>query len=185
MKMNTIGLLLAASTLTMPLVAFGGAGHGSHPHGGANGEPGKAGEVSRTIEVKMQDNYFDPEKIVVKAGETIRFVVENEGVLVHEFNIGTAEMHVAHQQEMRMMVEHGALKGDHIDHHMMEMDMGNGHTMKHDDPNSALLEPGKAADIVWKFGKAADLEFACNIPGHYESGMAGAFQLERTVSANQ
>jgi uncharacterized cupredoxin-like copper-binding protein len=61
---------------------------------------------------------------------------------------------------------------------MMEMDMGNGMTMKHDDPNSVLLEPGKSAEVIWTFPKKAELEFACNVPGHYESGMVGKVRLQ-------
>ena len=49
--------------------------------------------------------------------------------------------------------------------------------MKHDDPNSVLVEPGKTKDLVWTFTQAADLEFTCNIPGHYESGMVGNFRF--------
>ena len=29
------------------------------------------------------------------------------------------------------------------------------------------------APIIWKFSKDIALEMACNIPGHYESGMVG------------
>lgn len=155
-----------------------GEHEGGHDDGNAIGEPGKAGNVSRTIEVTMQDNYFEPEAISVKPGETIRFQVKNEGALVHEFNIGTAAMHEAHQEEMQMMVEHGVIKGDHIDHDMMEMDMGDGHSMKHDDPNSVLMEPGETKEIIWTFTEAADLEFACNVPGHYQAGMYGDIEFE-------
>ena len=57
----------------------------------------------------------------------------------------------------------------------MEMvdDHGNRHTMEHNDPNSVLIEPGKSAEIVWNFPHGGSLEFACNIPGHYDSGMVG------------
>ncbi|AEA81784.1 copper-binding protein [Candidatus Pelagibacter sp. IMCC9063] len=53
------------------------------------GMKGKSSEVSRTINVKMYDNYFEPKSIKVKSGETIKFVVENKGKLVHEYNIAT------------------------------------------------------------------------------------------------
>ena len=56
---------------------------------------------------------------------------------------------------------------------LLKMDHGGGHSMKHDDPNSILLEPGKSGEIIWKFTQKTKLEFACNIPGHYESGMMG------------
>jgi len=148
-------------------------------HGGGHGEksvigvPGKAAEVDRTIEINMFDNYYEPENITVSQGETIRFVIKNVGELVHEFSIGTAAMHVAHEKEMMMMMEHGALGIDKINHEMMKMDMGNGKTMEHNDPNSILLEPGKSGEIVWKFSAAGALEFACNVPGHYDAGMTG------------
>ena len=65
-----------------------------------------------------------------------------------------------------------------IDHDMMKMDMGGGKTMEHNDPNSALLEPGKSGEVIWKFTKAMELEFACNVPGHYEAGMVGKMNVK-------
>jgi len=172
-------LAVSAFSISMAFTATqvqAGAGHSDGDGHGDKmgiGEPGKKSEVGRTIEIKMFDNYYEPEEISVKAGETVRFVIKNEGEFVHEFNIGTGAMHAAHQEEMMMMMEHGALEPDKINHSMMKMDMGNGKTMEHDDPNSVLLEPGKSDEVVWKFSKAAKLEFACNVPGHYESGMMG------------
>ena len=144
--------------------------------GASIGEPGKPDQASRTIEIKMNDNYYEPESVRVTAGETVRFVIKNEGQLVHEFNIGTPDMHASHQKEMMMMMQHGALLPDRIDHERMKMDMGDGNTMMHNDPNSVLLEPGKSAEIVWHFAKAGELEFACNVPGHYAAGMVGKIQ---------
>lgn len=173
------GVTLAAFLAIGASIAFASGSHDkAHDDGGhmakmSIGESGKAAEVSRTIEITMNDNLFDPEMIAVSEGETIRFVVKNEGEFVHEFNIGTAAMHAGHQKEMMMMMEHGALEADKINHSMMKMDMGGGKTMMHDDPNSVLLEPSKSAEVIWKFSKKANLEFACNVPGHYESGMMG------------
>ena len=128
--------------------------------------------------VIMTDNRYSMPKISVKKGETVRFIIRNRGEFVHEFNIGTAAMHAGHQKEMTMMVEHGALEIDKINFERMKMDMGGGKTMMHDDPNSVLLEPGKTAEIVWKFTEKADLEFACNVPGHYQAGMVGKFIIK-------
>ena len=155
-------------------------GHGhadSHGHAATIGMPGKAAEATRSIQIIMTDNRYSPEKISVKKGETIRFVIKNEGELVHEFNIGTPKMHVAHQKEMEMMVEHGVLEADKINHARMKMDMGGGKTMEHNDPNSALLEPGKSGEIIWTFTKNSELEFACNVPGHYDAGMVGKLHI--------
>ncbi len=153
-------------------------GHG-HADAFAFGEPGKPSDVTRTIEIAMGDNFYEPEKLVIQAGETIRFVIKNEGEFLHEFNLGTAAMHAEHQKEMMTMMEHGMLSATGMNHDMMKMDhsgMGmSGHV--HDDPNSVLVEPGKTQEIVWKFVAATGLEFACNVPGHYESGMMGEIEF--------
>jgi uncharacterized cupredoxin-like copper-binding protein len=161
-----LAFLVAAAALASP-------GHGS----GDIGKPGAAAKASRTVTVVMGDNYYEPTEIAVKAGETVKFVIRNDGELVHEFNIGTAAMHAQHQREMAMMVEHGALEADRVNRDRMKMVMPDGKTMEHNDPNSVLVEPGKTAQIVWTFPSDTALDFACNVPGHYEAGMQGAFEI--------
>ena len=151
---------------------------GSHGNGFAFGQPAKASQATRTVTVVMRENLYEPENIAVQAGETNRFVIRNEGAFVHEFNIGTAAMHAEHQKQMMIMVGHGALEPDRINRERMKMDMGGGMTMEHDDPNSVLLEPGQSGEIVWTFTKAAELEFACNVPGHYDAGMVGTMSVK-------
>lgn len=156
-------------------------GHGHGHHATPVGEPGNAAAARRTVEIKLGDNFFEPERISVRAGETVRFVVRNDGQLLHEFNIGTPDDHRAHQPEMAMMVEHGMITATAIDHEKMKMDhkaMGMP-DMKHDHANSVLVEPGKTAELAWRFTRATTIEFACNIPGHYEAGMVGRFEFQR------
>ena len=156
-------------------------GHGdNHAHGHSNpaGEPGKKADVSRTLEIDMTENRYSQEKITVKAGETIRFMIHNKGELVHKFNKGTPTMHKGESRDMMMMPDHGVLEADKINHAKMKMDMGGGKTMEHDDPNSVLLEPGKSGEIVWKFSKAGTFEIACNVPGHYDAGMVGELTVK-------
>ena len=69
------------------------------------GSKGKESEISRVIKVVMYDNYYEPNSFQIKAGETIKFEVENAGMLVHEFNIANKMMHMKHQPEMMKMVE--------------------------------------------------------------------------------
>ena len=176
-KLIRVSALTAALVLTLSVGAYAAGKHGGG-HGPNIGKPGKASEVSRTIEMVLTDNRFTPETITVKKGQTIRFKVRNDGRFVHEFNIGTTAMHASHQKEMAMMFEHGAVEVDKIHHEKMNMDMGGGHVMKHDDPNSVLLDPGKSADVTWKFSTDATLEFACNVPGHYEAGMMGRIRIK-------
>lgn len=129
---------------------------GSHDHvhgpGTAFGEPGKPIEVTRTIEVLMNDKMrFEPASIQVKRGETIRFVVKNVGEMPHEFMLGTAKDIKEHHAVM--------LKHPEMEHE--------------DEPNAVSLEPGKTGEVIWKFSKAGSFQFACLKPGHLEAGMVG------------
>lgn len=172
--LSAAAIAVAAPAFTSPALADAG-----HVKEAVVGKAGKASAATRTIEVTMIDNEYKPASIEVKPGETIKFVVKNEGQLVHEFNIGTAEMHMAHQKEMQMMVDHGVLEADKINHEAakkMQESMGHG---MHKEPNSVLLEPGKSGTIVWTFPKGGTLEFACNVPGHYGAGMVGKVAVSK------
>ena len=77
-------------------------------------------KILRKLLRKYVDNYYEPNEIVVKEGETIKFIVKNMGELVHELNIATKEMHIKHQPEMAKMVEHEILLADRIDKKKMK-----------------------------------------------------------------
>ena len=53
------------------------------------GEKGDPNKIDRIVNIKMYDNYYEPNLIKIKKGETIKFIVENLGEMVHEYNIGT------------------------------------------------------------------------------------------------
>ena len=135
------------------------------------GEKGKLSEVDRVIEVKMYDNFYEPNEFKIKKNETIKFIVHNYGELVHEFNIATKEMHLKHQPEMMKLVENEILLADKIDKKKMKEMAKKDHSMSHSHANSVLLEPNEDGEIIWKFNTEAKLEAACNIPDHYETGM--------------
>ena len=172
-------LLLAGCLLALSVGAMADTAHTY-----AFGQPASADKATRTVEVVLQDMSFSPKSLDVKAGETVRFVLVNKGQLLHEFNLGDAAMHAEHQKQMMQMQSSGMLnatgmgKMDHgaMDHGAMG-NMGNMGGMKHDDPNSVLVEPGKTAELTWTFTKASGLEFACNIPGHYQAGMVGKINV--------
>lgn len=115
------------------------------------GIAGDAKAVRRTIEVRMTDNMrFSPDRISVTRGDTVRFVVHNDGKQLHEFVIGT-------KQELD---EHAAL--------MIKFP-----GMEHDEPYMAHVDPGKKGQIIWHFNRAGTFDFACLIAGHYSAGMVG------------
>ncbi|MGC4010111.1 MAG: cupredoxin family protein [Pseudomonas sp.] len=176
LQASVLGL---AAAVSLPTLADAG-------HAYDFGKPAKAAQATRTVEVKLGEMFFEPESIEVTPGETVRFVIHNTGSLLHEFNLGSAAMHAGHQKEMQQMMDSGMLTPTGMQHDMSKMDhskMGHGdmpmgQMMKHDDPNSVLVEPGKTAELTWTFSKATSLEFACNIPGHYQAGMVGKLTVK-------
>ena len=140
----------------------GGFAHGDEDHGKKSGKhgdghapslgkPGDSNKVTRTIEVGMNDKMrFSPANIAVKSGETIRFVVKNNGKIKHEMVLGTLKELKQHAALMRKFPE-----------------------MEHADPNQVSVEPGKTGELLWQFTRAGKVDFACLQPGHYEAGMAG------------
>ncbi len=167
-------LLLAGCLLAL---SFGAAADPAQTY--AFGEAAPASKATRTVEITLQDISFSPKALDVKAGETVRFVLVNKGQLLHEFNLGDAAMHAGHQKEMLQMQASGMLTATgmgKMDHSAMGQGAMGG--MKHDDPNSVLVDPGKTAELTWTFTKATGLEFACNLPGHYQAGMVGKLTVE-------
>ena len=141
------------------------------------GMKGKASDVSKTIKVDMYDNYYDPKTINVKKGETVRFVVENKGVLVHEFNIATMMMHKKHGPEMLDMMKNGIFLTNKINKEKMKQMAKMNHKMAHSHSNSVLLEPKQKAELIWKFTSNAELFGGCNVPGHLEAGMISKINI--------
>ena len=142
------------------------------------GEKGDPNKIDRVVNIKMYDNYYEPNIVKIKKGETIKFVVENLGDLVHEYNIGTKEMHIKHQPEMQKLIDHEILLVDKIDKVKMKKMSKMDHSLGHSHANSIMLEPKKTGEIIWKFTKDINLEMACNIPGHYETGMVGKINIK-------
>ena len=119
------------------------------------GIAGDARHAKRSIAVGMDDNMrFTPQRIEVRLGETVRFVVRNDGRQMHEFVIGTRAENARHAE---MMVKFP--------------------NMEHDEPYMAHVPPGKTGEIVWNFNRAGEFEFACLIAGHYQGGMVGTIRV--------
>lgn len=181
MKAKLFPPVIAAITLFFAAKTMASVDHGKENIG----QPGLTSEVTRTVDVEMGDIFFKTKKIGVKPGETVRFVVHNKGALLHEFNIGQAAAHAAHQKEIARMYKNGTLTptgavkmtGDmyQVDHSVGGMKMVG---MEPNDPNSVLIEPGATKELIWTFNNTTGLQFACNVPGHYQYGMVGQFDLK-------
>jgi uncharacterized cupredoxin-like copper-binding protein len=152
-----IPILLAATAFSVVGIGLSHAGPGEAGHGHpafSAGEPGNPKRPARVVQVTMREAdgkmTFVPDRVEVRRGEQIRFVLRNNGTLDHEFVLATTEENVKHAEEMKKNPE-----------------------MEHDDPNSKRVAPTKASEVVWKFTKAGQFEFGCLIPGHREAGMTG------------
>ncbi len=142
------------------------------------GSKGNETDVTRVIKVVMYDNYYEPSSFQIKKGETVKFEVENAGMLVHEFNIANKMMHMKHQPEMVKMAENGILLAFSIDKEKMKKMAKMDKSMGHSHSNSVLLEPKQKGDIIWKFDNAVNIEVACNVPGHYQAGMIAKVNIK-------
>lgn len=129
--------------------------HHSDSHAEVNGRPGDPAKVTRVIDMTMDDTMrFTPDRVTVKAGETVRFFLKNIGRVSHEFVIGPMDELREHAEMMRRMPK-----------------------MKHEEPNQITLAPRQIGGVVWQFDRPGTVDFACLIPGHFEAGMVGKVQV--------
>lgn len=170
MKKTNLFILTSLLTIGVSTAIFAGAGH-DDGHGKGHGGHGDEGHemsavgmpmpvestaVTKTITVHMMDsmkfNFSDISGI--KKGDIIKFVVMNKGRIPHEFGIGSIEEQTAHRKMMQSMPG-----------------------MKHEDGATVSVDPGKSKEIVWHFMGDSTVQFACNIPGHFEAGMHTEIKL--------
>jgi len=157
--MRLFATVLGTAFLAASLAAAASPGHGDGGGDGfVGGKPGNPEDVDRTVRIDAAGLEYSRDHLRVRAGETVRFVITNTGDVLHDFTIGTPEAHRAHQKEMQEMMRSGNMAG-------------------HDDGNAVMLEPGETKELVWTFAEAENLEFACNVPGHYEAGMKGEIRV--------
>lgn len=128
-----------------------GDGHGSH--GSAESAVGKSAKgmvATKTYQVSMLDSmefkFSTPPAL--KAGDVVKFVVTNNGLINHEFSIGNASEQKAHGEMMKKMPG-----------------------MVHEDGNTVTVKPGETKELLWQFAGNEEVVFACNVPGHFEAGM--------------
>lgn len=123
------------------------------------GEPGNPKRPSRTVTIVMREAdgkmIYVPDRVAIRKGEQIRFVLVNEGELDHEFLLATREENLKHAEEMRKNPD-----------------------MEHDEPNGKRVAPKKRSELLWRFTKPGNFEYGCLIPGHREGGMIGLISVK-------
>ena len=158
-KLTMASLIAFVALGSATLAAPGAPGHSHDKASFSAGEPGDAKKPARIVLVAMREGdgkmMFIPDRVAVKRGEQVRFVLTNSGELDHEFVLATTDENLKHAEEMKKNPE-----------------------MEHDDPNATRVAPKKKGELVWRFTKAGTFEYGCLIPGHRESGMTGSIVVK-------
>jgi uncharacterized cupredoxin-like copper-binding protein len=115
------------------------------------GIAGNPRDVKRTTALRMTDAMrFEPDRIEVREGDTVRLRVANRGRLLHEIVLGTPQALGAHAELMKKYPG-----------------------MEHDEAYMAHVPAGRQDDVVWTFNRPGEFAYACLVPGHFEAGMFG------------
>ncbi len=161
MKKRMVGIILILTASAA--AAHGDLGHTKETFNAALAEQKEFGiagapeKFNRTIRLVMTDNMrFTPDKLRVKQGDTVKFVVTNKGRMLHEMVLGTAKDLQEHAEMMRKFPG-----------------------MEHEEPHMTHVQPGKTEEIVWTFNRAGEFDYACLIAGHFEAGMVGKITVSK------
>lgn len=137
---------------TLPPVATAPADSPSAPP--LASEPAASAAPADEWTVAMTDAMrYEPGAMTVRAGAPVTFTVTNDGVIVHEFFVGTE----AEQLE-----------------HAAEMASGGGH---HAHGNALSLDAGASDTLTMTFSAPGELLVGCHVPGHYEAGMVATLTV--------
>jgi uncharacterized cupredoxin-like copper-binding protein len=159
-----LAALIAACPFALlpPAHAHGGA-HDGRKHLPPNLDPvqnafGRTGDprnVTRTVRISGSDTMrFSPAELTAMQGETIRFVVRNDGKVMHELVLGTLQELQQHAEWMRRFPG-----------------------MEHEEPYMVHLAPGQSGEVIWQFTEPGEFHFGCLVPGHFEAGMKGRIRV--------
>ena len=105
----------------------------------------------QTVVLAMRHSKFIPAVVEVKAGTTVRFVVDNLDPIDHEFIVGSAAVHDRHEKGTE--AHHGARPGE------------------------VSVAAGEMATTTFTFPKAGSVVFGCHLPGHWDYGMQGVVRV--------
>ncbi len=112
---------------------------------------------SQTVTIRLLDTMrYDPERVEVRAGEEVQFVLENPGNLPHEFVLATEEVQREHE------LVHG----------------GRGSHQGQEPIADVLVNPGNKKTVTLRFDKPGELVIGCHVVGHWSSGMRALLSVK-------
>jgi uncharacterized cupredoxin-like copper-binding protein len=114
--------------------------------------------ATRTVDLMMTDNAFQPGQMQVMKGETVTMRFRNNGSLNHEAILGNDAAQMRHHAEMTAAtapMDHGRHAGQ----------------TSESSPDAITVEPGKTGEITHTFTESGTVFIGCHEPGHWEAGM--------------
>jgi uncharacterized cupredoxin-like copper-binding protein len=148
--------LVAFAAISLPVVAAGcGSGSG----------PATASGSTRSVDVTMTDNAYQPTDFRVTKGETVRFRFKNNGTVNHEAIVGDDAVQMKHHEEM-------AASSGPVDHGNMSHGKASATS-----PSAITVAPGTTGELTRTFDQAGTLLIGCHVPGHWEAGMKATITI--------
>ena len=144
-------IALPVALVSFALMAVVAAGPATGGSNGAGAAPLGPGEV--TVTLTIRHSHFDPERVSVRPGTTVRFVVRNTDPIGHELIVGDAEVHRRHETGTEAV-----------------------HPPR---PGEVSVPAQATAETTFRFGAPSDepVVYACHLPGHLAYGMSGEVNI--------
>ncbi len=118
---------------------------------GCAGAAADARSTSEAVTVTMRYSRFTPDRLTVRRGTPVRFVLRNDDPIDHEFIVGDAAAHERHAA---------------------------GTEAKHGDRDTERSVPAQSVvETTITFHEPGRLLFVCHLPGHQAYGMQGQIQV--------
>jgi uncharacterized cupredoxin-like copper-binding protein len=103
------------------------------------------------VTLDIEHSRFLPDRLSVRPGTEVRFVVDNGDPINHELIVGGPEVHARHA------------RGTEARHPSI--------------PGEVSVGPNRMGVTTLRFDEPGTFEFACHLPGHYEYGMHGVVEV--------
>jgi uncharacterized cupredoxin-like copper-binding protein len=131
--------------------AVAGAGYAIDTEPATSAPKGVLGPGTVTVRVGIQHSRYNIERLTVRPGTTVRFVLDNNDPINHELIVGPPEVHRRHER--------------------------GGEPFHPPVPGEVSVGAGGRAFTLYTFDDPGDVVFACHLPGHLAYGMSGTITV--------
>jgi uncharacterized cupredoxin-like copper-binding protein len=149
--MTRARVVVPAAIVALLFVAVIAGGHALAGPNSATGAPLGPGEA--TVTLTIEHSHFSPDRLSVRPGTTVRFVVHNNDPIGHELIVGDAEVHRRHEAGTEPV-----------------------HPPR---PGEISVPASATAETTFRFDETSSdpVVYACHLPGHFRYGMSGQVDI--------